>query len=63
MRTIEIRDIGPIKNTGRIVISPVTFFCGRQGSGKSTCAKLISTCLWLEKALMKHEVSISQSIY
>lgn len=57
MRTIEIRDIGPIKNTGRIVISPVTIFCGRQGSGKSTCAKLISTCLWLEKALMKHEIT------
>lgn len=57
MRTIEIRNIGPIKNTGRMVISPVTIFCGQQGSGKSTCAKLISTCLWLEKSIMKHETT------
>ena len=57
MRTIEIRNIGPIRNTGKIAISPVTIFCGQQGSGKSTCAKLISTCLWLEKSLMKHEIT------
>ena len=40
-----------------MVISPVTIFCGQQGSGKSTCAKLISTCLWLEKSIMKHETT------
>ena len=57
MRTIEIRNIGPIRHTGKIAISPVTIFCGQQGSGKSTCAKLISTCLWLEKSLMKHEIT------
>ena len=38
-------------------IKKVTVFIGNQGSGKSTIAKLISTLSWLEKALMKGEIS------
>lgn len=31
----------------------VTVFIGNQGSGKSTVAKLISTFVWIEKALVR----------
>lgn len=58
MRTIHIRHIGPIQDSGLLHLAPVTFFCGKQGSGKSTITKLISTCLWLEKALVKGDLTI-----
>lgn len=57
MIKILIKDIGPIKQSASISIAPVTLFCGKQGSGKSTIAKMISICLWLEKALVKGVVS------
>lgn len=57
MKTICLKHIGPITDSGVIEISPVTIFCGRQGSGKSTIAKLVSTCMWLEKALVRGEVT------
>ena len=52
---IKIRNFGPIKsgldaNDGFIEISKVTLFCGPQGSGKSTVAKVLSSMMWLEKA-------------
>ncbi len=37
-------------------IKKITVFIGNQGSGKSTVAKLISTCSWLEKALNRGDV-------
>ena len=43
MPSILIKNIGAIKNSGKLLLSPVTVFCGKQGSGKSTVAKLIST--------------------
>ena len=58
MKTIQVKYIGPISDSGKLVITPVTLFCGRQGSGKSTLAKLISSCLWLEKGLIKGDVTI-----
>lgn len=62
MAKIKIKNFGPIKeglasNNGFIEIKKVTVFIGNQGSGKSTIAKLISTLSWLEKALMKNEIS------
>lgn len=58
MSKIRIKYFGPIKegfleNDGWINISKVTIFTGNQGSGKSTIAKLISTFVWIEKALVR----------
>jgi predicted ATPase len=58
MSKIRIKNFGPIKegcleNDGWIDIKKVTVFIGNQGSGKSTVAKLISTFIWIEKALVR----------
>lgn len=57
MSKIRIKNFGPIKegvpNNGWVDIRRVTVFIGNQGSGKSTVAKLISTFLWMEKALVR----------
>lgn len=60
---IRIKNFGPIKeglidNNGWIEIKKVTAFAGNQGSGKSTVAKLISTFVWLEKALTRGDYKI-----
>lgn len=61
MGKIRIKNFGPIKkgykeNNGWIDIKKVTLFIGNQGSGKSTVAKLISSFMWLEKALIRGDV-------
>ena len=58
MAKICIRNVGPIKaglesNNGLMDISKVCILIGDQGTGKSTIAKIISTCTWLEKALVR----------
>lgn len=53
-RKIEIRNVGPI-NDVRLNINKVNFFIGPQGSGKSTIAKIISFCFWLEKNVLLHQ--------
>lgn len=58
MSKIKIKNFGPIKDgciedDGFIDIKKVTLFIGNQGSGKSTVAKLITTFLWIEKALTR----------
>ncbi|MEM0994411.1 MAG: ATP-binding protein, partial [Bacteroidota bacterium] len=58
MSKIRVKNFGPIKNgfsksDDWIEIKRVTVFIGNQGSGKSTIAKLISTCSWIEKALTR----------
>lgn len=62
MSKIKIQNFGPIKegfnqNNGWMEIKKVTVLIGSQGSGKSTVAKLISTISWIEKALMRGEIS------
>ncbi len=48
MRRLIVKNIGPIKFVD-ISLNRVNVFCGPQGSGKSTIAKIISFCTWLEK--------------
>jgi len=57
MKYIRIRHFGPIVESGELEISAVMVFCGQQGSGKSTIAKLISTCSWIEKAFARKEIT------
>ncbi|NCP45811.1 MAG: ATP-binding protein, partial [Flavobacteriales bacterium] len=61
MNKIKIKNFGPIKNgyqdsNGWLEVNKVTVFIGNQGSGKSTVAKLISTFMWLEKALIRGDI-------
>lgn len=48
MRHLIIKDIGPIK-LADIELKRFNVFIGHQSSGKSTIAKVISTCNWIEK--------------
>lgn len=62
MSKIRIKNFGPIKAgmkdlNGWLDIKRVTVFIGTQGSGKSTVAKLISTIVWIEKALVRGDFS------
>jgi predicted ATPase len=61
MSKIKIKNFGPIKdgfleNDGWIDVKKITIFIGNQGSGKSTVAKLISTFMWVEKALNRGDL-------
>lgn len=56
MAKLKIKKFGPIQegfsdDDGFLEISPVTVICGNQATGKSTIAKLYSTCAWLEKKI------------
>ena len=59
MRAITIQNFGPIRDSKRLEIKPLSIFCGQQGSGKSTITKLISTFSWIEKALVRQQVSVN----
>lgn len=48
MATITIRNVGPIKDL-TLNLNKVNIFMGPQSSGKSTIAKIISFCSWVEK--------------
>jgi len=66
MSRIRIKNFGPIKegyleNDGWMDIKKVTMFIGNQGSGKSTVAKLISTFMWMEKALNRGDLKIGNA--
>lgn len=49
MVSIEIKNIGPIKDSGKIELNQFNVFIGPQSSGKSTLMKIISYCSWIEK--------------
>lgn len=53
MATLNIRNIGPIKEVW-LELKRYNFFIGPQSSGKSTIAKIISNCLWMEKEIAVH---------
>lgn len=48
MKRLVIRNVGPIKSVD-IALNKVNVFIGPQGSGKSTIAKVVSFCSWMEK--------------
>lgn len=53
MQRLVIHNVGPIKDAD-IRLKKMNVFIGPQSSGKSTIAKIISFCSWLEKN--KHEL-------
>ena len=48
MQHLIIRNIGPIEAV-ELELNKINIFMGPQSSGKSTIAKMISFCLWIEK--------------
>jgi predicted ATPase len=54
--TIRIRNVGPVKEAG-FDLNKINVFMGEQSCGKSTVAKIISYCTWIEK-----DVATSQSL-
>ena len=56
MATITIKNVGPIREAN-LTLNKINVFMGPQSSGKSTIAKIISHCTWLEK-----DVATSQSL-
>lgn len=55
MSRLIIKNIGPIKDVD-IKLNKVNVFIGQQSSGKSTIAKIISFCSWLEKKVHNEEM-------
>lgn len=54
MRRIKIQNIGPLTFVD-INVNTVNMIIGPQSSGKSTIAKILSFCLWLEKDIIAHQ--------
>lgn len=48
MKRLAIHNVGPIRDVD-IELNRFNFFIGPQSSGKSTVAKILSTCSWIEK--------------
>lgn len=53
---LYIEHFGPIIEAC-VSINKITVLIGRQGSGKSTIAKLYSLFVWMEKSLMRHSLT------
>ena len=61
MSKLKVENVGPVTtgfadDDGFMDFRKVTVFIGNQGTGKSTIAKLFSTCSWLEKALFQGRI-------
>lgn len=58
MFRMRIKSFGPVQNgckesaDGFFNLNPLTIFIGTQGAGKSTVAKLFSSLVWVEKAVL-----------
>lgn len=59
MRKLIITNVGPITETAVVDFKRFCILIGPQSNGKSTIAKILSTCMWLEKEAC---VSLSDSI-
>lgn len=53
MIRLHIKNVGPVKDVA-IELKRFNFFIGRQSSGKSTIAKIVSFCTWMEKEVQTH---------
>ena len=62
MIRLLIRNIGPLKEVD-IELKKVNVFIGKQSSGKSTLAKIVSFCTWLDKSTQKTENVISKGAF
>ena len=49
MASLQIKNIGPLKDTGKLVLTPLQLFIGKQSTGKSTLLKVLCFCQWVEK--------------
>lgn len=49
MINLHIQNIGPLKDTGKITLTPLHLFIGKQSTGKSTLLKILCFCQWVEK--------------
>jgi predicted ATPase len=56
MATLTIKNIGPIKSVENLELNKVNLFMGLQSSGKSTIAKIISFCTWMEKRAARADI-------
>lgn len=56
MAHLTISNIGPIKSIS-LELNRFNVFIGPQGCGKSTVAKIVSFCQWLEKDCLKHQMT------
>lgn len=54
MPKFEIKNVGPIRDVS-FTLNKLNVFIGPQSSGKSTIAKIISFCSWLEKDVLIHQ--------
>lgn len=54
MNRLIIDNIGPISHV-ELPINKLNVIIGRQSSGKSTIAKILSFCQWLEKDVVSHQ--------
>ena len=63
MRHLIIRNIGPIKEID-VEFKRFNFIIGPQSSGKSTIAKIFSTCSWIEKevATTMNEKAVANAV-
>lgn len=52
MVTIQIRNVGPLRDTGTIHLTRIMLLLGPQGVGKSTLMKILCFCRWIEKEVM-----------
>lgn len=53
MTNLKVKNIGPIVNVN-LELKRFNFFIGAQSSGKSTIAKIVSFCAWMEKEVQTH---------
>ena len=56
MRSLKIKNIGPVFFAA-LDLKRLNIIIGPQSSGKSTIAKIVSFCLWLEKDILFHQSS------
>ena len=55
MATIQIKNVGPLKDTGKIQLNKLLLIIGKQSSGKSTFMKILCGLkkhLWLMKIIV-----------